>query len=78
MNRFTDFIKYFYQKSQRLKLPFMVYPKGHGRKFSVPKDKMKEFNKVRFHGPKKLACYNPFVNLYFNSRGQAVVCCRKL
>ncbi|PLX08043.1 MAG: hypothetical protein C0596_08405 [Marinilabiliales bacterium] len=76
MNRITDFLKYFYQKSQRLKLPFLSYPKGHGRKFSVSPMKMKEFNKVRFHGPKRLACYNPFVNLYFNSRGQAVVCCR--
>ncbi|MDD2386754.1 MAG: twitch domain-containing radical SAM protein [Bacteroidales bacterium] len=76
MNRFTDFLKYFYQKSQRLKLPFLVYPKGHGRKFSVSPAKMREFNNVRFHGPKRLACYNPFVNLYFNSRGQAVVCCR--
>ncbi|MDD2634918.1 MAG: twitch domain-containing radical SAM protein [Bacteroidales bacterium] len=76
MNRFTDFLKYFYQKSQRLKLPFLVYPKGNGRKDFVSPAKMREFNKIRFHGPKRLACYNPFVNLYFNSRGQAVVCCR--
>lgn len=76
MTQISDSLKYFYQKLQKLKLPFMVYPKGHGRKFSVSPAKMKEFNKIRYHGPKKLACYNPFVNLYFNSRGQAVVCCR--
>ncbi len=76
MNKGTDFLKYIYQKAQRLKLPFLSYPKGKSEKFSVSPKKMKEFNKVRFHGPKRLACYNPFVNLYFNSRGQAVVCCR--
>jgi MoaA/NifB/PqqE/SkfB family radical SAM enzyme len=76
MNKGTDFLKYIYQKAQRLKLPFLSYPKGKSEKFSVSQKKMKEFNKVRFHGPKRLACYNPFVNLYFNSRGQAVVCCR--
>ncbi len=76
MNRLTDFLKYIYQRTVSLKLPFMTYPEGGNNYKSVPTAKMKEFNSVRYHGPKKLACYNPFVNLYFNSRGQAVVCCR--
>lgn len=76
MNRFTDFLKYSYQKAARLKLPFLRYPVSKDGFVAVPAEKMKEFNSVRYHGPKKLACYNPFVNLYFNSRGQAVVCCR--
>lgn len=76
MNRLTDFLKYYYQKAARLKLPFMSYPKGADGYNSVSSEKMKEFNSVRYHGPHRLACYNPFVNLYFNSRGQAVVCCR--
>ncbi len=76
MNRLTDFLKYFYQKASRLKRPFISYPQSKDGFNSIDKNKMDEFNKVRYHGPKKLACYNPFVNLYFNSRGQAVVCCR--
>jgi len=76
MSQFSEFLKYLYHKAQKLKYPFLIYPIEHGGKFSVSTKKMKEFNKVRFHGPKRLACYNPFVNLYFNSRGQAVVCCR--
>jgi MoaA/NifB/PqqE/SkfB family radical SAM enzyme len=76
MTRFTDFLKYFYQKVSCLSRPFISYPVSKDGFKSVNKNKMDEFNKVRYHGPKKLACYNPFVNLYFNSRGQAVVCCR--
>jgi MoaA/NifB/PqqE/SkfB family radical SAM enzyme len=57
-------------------MPFISYPKPKDGFSPVPESKMREFNKIRFHGPKKLACYNPFVNLYFNSRGQGVVCCR--
>jgi MoaA/NifB/PqqE/SkfB family radical SAM enzyme len=76
MNRLTDFLKYSYQKVARLKLPFLRYPVSKDGFVAVSSEKMKEFNSVRYHGPKKLACYNPFVNLYFNSRGQAVVCCR--
>lgn len=77
MRQIYDFAKYYYKKLSRLKLPFMRYPDSKTKNFkSIPRSKMKEFNKVRFHGPKKLACYNPFVNLFFNSRGQAVVCCR--
>lgn len=76
MNRFTDFLKYSYQKAARLKLPFLRYPVSKDGFVAVPAKKMREFNSVRYHGPKRLACYNPFVNLYFNSRGQAVVCCR--
>lgn len=59
-----------------MKMPFISYPKPKDGFSPVPESKMREFNKIRFHGPKKLACYNPFVNLYFNSRGQGVVCCR--
>ncbi|MCK9499614.1 MAG: twitch domain-containing radical SAM protein [Bacteroidales bacterium] len=77
MKQINSFVKYYYQKLSRLKLPFIKYPNGKKQNYkSVSKSKMKEFNKLRYHGPKKLACYNPFVNLFFNSRGQAVVCCR--
>lgn len=76
MTRLTDFLKYFYRKVSRLKGPFISYPESKDGYKSVDKNKMNEFNKVRYHGPRKLACYNPFVNLYFNSRGQGVVCCR--
>lgn len=77
MNRLSEFLKYIYQKTSRLKAPFLIYPNAkYGKYRSVSKAKMKEFNKIRYHGPKKLACYNPFVSIFFNSRGQAVVCCR--
>ncbi len=76
MSKLYDSVKYFYQKVASLKRPFIKYPVSNGTYSAIPKDKMDEFNKVRYHGPKKLACYNPFVNLYFNSRGQGVVCCR--
>lgn len=76
MNRLTEFLKFIYQKSSRLRFPFISYPKPKEGYSPVSVKKMREFNRVRFHGPLKLACYNPFVNLYFNSRGQGVVCCR--
>lgn len=69
-------LKYYYRKLIKIKQYFLKYPEGNADYNSMDKEMMKEFNKVRFHGPKKLACYNPFANLYFNSRGQAVPCCR--
>jgi MoaA/NifB/PqqE/SkfB family radical SAM enzyme len=71
-----DNLKYYYRKLTSLKSPFIRYPESKSPYIAIDKDTMIEFNKYRFHGPKKLACYNPFVNLYFNSRGSAVVCCR--
>jgi MoaA/NifB/PqqE/SkfB family radical SAM enzyme len=76
MNKYTESLKYFYQKASRLKRPFIKYPVSESGFNAIDKSKMDEFNTVRYHGPKKLACYNPFVNLYFNSRGQGVICCR--
>ncbi len=72
----NDSLKYYYRKLMGLKRPFIRYPQSKQPYISVDKSIMHDFNKFRYHGPKKLACYNPFVNLYFNSRGQAVVCCR--
>lgn len=76
MSKLYDSLKYFYQKAASLKRPFIKYPVSKGGFNAITRSKMDEFNRVRYHGPKKLACYNPFVNLYFNSRGQGVVCCR--
>ena len=72
----NEALKYYYRKIIKIKRRFIRFPKSNSTFDSVPIKIMKEFNKVRYHGPKKLACYNPFVNLYFNSRGNAVACCR--
>ena len=36
---------------------------------------LKEYNKCREHGKKKLFCFVPFTNLYFNTEGNALSCC---
>ena len=75
MFNLSENIKYFYRQLSRIKILFLKYPTSQGA-LSLSEKQIKDFNKERYHGPKKLVCYNPFVNLYFNSRGQAVVCCR--
>jgi MoaA/NifB/PqqE/SkfB family radical SAM enzyme len=75
MFNLSDSIKFFYRQLNRIKILFLKYPTSQGA-WSLSEKQIKDFNKERYHGPKKLVCYNPFVNLYFNSRGQAVVCCR--
>lgn len=75
MFNLSDSIKYFYRQLSRIKILFLKYPTSQGA-LSLSEEQIKDFNKERYHGPKKLVCYNPFLNLYFNSRGQAVVCCR--
>ena len=54
----------------------LSYPKSGNGFESVSQQKMIQYNKLRYHGAKKLFCYNPFVNLFFNISGNAIACCR--
>lgn len=65
-----------FRKWNSIKSEFISYPHSTGLFTSIPEEKMKAYNKVRFHGAKKLFCYNPFVNLFFDTSGNAVACCR--
>jgi MoaA/NifB/PqqE/SkfB family radical SAM enzyme len=42
----------------------------------IPEGKMVQYNKVRYHGAKKLFCYNPFVHMFFSISGNVIACCR--
>lgn len=59
-----------------IKSNFLNYPKSGNNYNSISSKIMIEFNKYRFYGSKKLFCYNPFVNLFFNTYGNGIACCR--
>ncbi|MDA3820744.1 MAG: radical SAM protein [Candidatus Delongbacteria bacterium] len=59
-----------------LKSLMLPYPASRGKYRSIPPKLMRAYNKRRFHGAKRLFCYNPFVNLFFNIAGEAIACCR--
>lgn len=65
-----------FRKWNTIKSEFISYPHSTGPFTAIPEEKMRAYNKVRFHGAKKLFCYNPFVNLFFDTYGNAVACCR--
>lgn len=60
----------------RLKSPLLNYPKSGNGFEAVSREKMIQYNNVRCYGAKKLFCYNPFVNIFFNINGDAIACCR--
>jgi len=66
----------FYKRYNSIKSELITYPVSTAEYSSIAAEKMKEYNKVRFHGAKKLFCYNPFVNLFFDTSGNAIACCR--
>jgi len=70
------FLYPFFNKYSSVKSELITYPVSTSGYSSIPAEKMKAYNKVRFHGAKKLFCYNPFVNLFFDTSGNAVACCR--
>lgn len=59
-----------------IKSNFLNYPKSGNNYNSISSKIMIEFNKYRFYGSKKLFCYNPFVNLFFDTFGNGIACCR--
>ncbi len=59
-----------------LKAGLISYPKPREKYKPIPPHLMRTYNKQRFHGTKRLFCYNPFVNLFFNISGEAIACCR--
>ncbi|MDD3877284.1 MAG: twitch domain-containing radical SAM protein [Bacteroidales bacterium] len=58
------------------KSAFLKYPESDQLFSSLPSDIMKSYNKTRVFGAKKLFCYSPFINLFFNTSGHAIACCR--
>jgi len=60
----------------RIKIPLIKYPQSEGIYNSIHVDTMMAYNKTRLWGAKKIFCYNPFVNLFFNTSGNAIACCR--
>ncbi|MGC9332187.1 MAG: twitch domain-containing radical SAM protein [Bacteroidales bacterium] len=59
-----------------LKSVTLLYPASRGKYRSIPPKLMRAYNRRRFHGARRLFCYNPFVNLFFNIGGEAIACCR--
>jgi hypothetical protein len=52
------------------------YPKSGNGFEAVSRETMSQYNSLRYHGAKKLFCYNPYVNIFFNVSGDAIACCR--
>lgn len=59
-----------------IKARLLNYPRSGKNHKAISRDKMIQYNITRHHGAKKLFCYNPFVNIFFNINGNAVACCR--
>jgi sulfatase maturation enzyme AslB (radical SAM superfamily) len=60
----------------RIKSPLQRYPKSGNGFEAVSRETMIQYNSLRYHGAKKLFCYNPYVNIFFNVSGDAIACCR--
>jgi MoaA/NifB/PqqE/SkfB family radical SAM enzyme len=75
-NTFSNLLSPIWKSYNNIKACNLSYPKSGNGYESVSRDKMIQYNKVRYHGAKKLFCYNPFVNLFFNISGNAIACCR--
>jgi len=69
-------LSFFWSKYNNLKSHFISYPKSENGFDSIKRDKMIQYNKVRYYGAKSNFCYNPFGNLFFNSAGNVIACCR--
>lgn len=55
---------------------FFVWPPNHkGLYNSVDPQLVREYNKTRPLGPKRLVCYLPFNSVHFCSGGRALACC---
>ncbi|MDD4236797.1 MAG: twitch domain-containing radical SAM protein [Bacteroidales bacterium] len=65
-----------WQQYNKFKAYLLRYPKSGNGFETVSQSKMIQYNKVRYHGAKRLFCYNPFVNIFFNINGDAIACCR--
>ncbi|MGM0650064.1 MAG: twitch domain-containing radical SAM protein [Bacteroidota bacterium] len=59
-----------------LKARLLNYPRSGKNYKAISRDKMIQYNHIRYHGAKRLFCYNPFVNVFFNIDGNAIACCR--
>ncbi len=58
------------------KSELIKYPKSNGVFNSISINDIKQYNKERLYGAKPLFCYNPFVNLFFDTFGNGIACCR--
>lgn len=65
-----------FKEWRQVKAGLIRYPESTGNYTAIPAEQMKALNRERFHGAKRLFCYNPFVNLFFDTYGNAVACCR--
>ena len=59
-----------------LKSELIKYPKSSGDYNSISIKDIKQYNKDRLFGAKSLFCYNPFINLFFDTYGNGIACCR--
>lgn len=74
--RLVNLLYPLWEKYNSVKSHVLSYPKSGNGFSAIPREKMIQYNKVRFFGAKKHFCYNPFMNLYFNTSGHAIACCR--
>jgi len=72
----SSFIRRFWGKYNWIKSHIISYPKSGNGFEAISRGKMVQYNKVRPYGARKLFCYNPFINLFFNISGNAIACCR--
>jgi len=72
----SSFIRRFWRKYNWIKSHIISYPKSGNGFEAISRRKMIQYNNVRSYGARKLFCYNPFINLFFNISGNAIACCR--
>lgn len=76
INKYGNLLLPFERSYKIIKSHLIRYPRSEGGYDAIAREKMIAYNKVRYHGAKKLLCYNPFVNIFFNVKGHAIACCR--
>lgn len=64
-----------YRKLMRFKSHFINYPKADGLFKPVSRELIDNYNRQRQLGPRRLFCYVPYSNIFFNTHGYALSCC---
>ncbi len=76
LEKYANLILPAWQAYNRIRSGLISYPGSKADFEALDKNSMQTYNSIRYHGAKKLFCYNPFVNLFFDIDGKAVACCR--
>ncbi|MFO7879367.1 MAG: radical SAM protein [Bacteroidales bacterium] len=74
--KYANLILPAWQGYNRIKSNLISYPASNADFTALDKKSMRAYNSIRYHGAKSMFCYNPFVNLFFDTDGKAVACCR--